>query len=143
MTRFMFISMIALLPLSGAAADRGRTPEALSQLEQGRWLLKALDGRNARTICLGDPNVLLQLRHGGLACKHNLVSSTADEVVVAYSCPGRGNGRTSVRVETPRLAQIQSQGIADGQPFDIAFEARQAGACPARKATTPAPVTNR
>ena len=40
-----------------------------------------------------------------------------------YTCPGAGHGRTSIRSETNRLVQIDTQGIADGKPFSQAIEA--------------------
>jgi hypothetical protein len=32
-------------------------------------------------------------------------------------------------VETPRLVQIQSQGVADSAPFSFTIEARRTGDC--------------
>jgi hypothetical protein len=48
---------------------------------------------------------------------------------VHYSCPGSGWGRTTVRVETPRLARVETQGIAGKAPFAFTAEARRVGAC--------------
>ena len=42
---------------------------------------------------------------------------------------GRGYGRTSIRLETDRLVQIRTQGIADGLPFEYSAEARRVGDC--------------
>jgi hypothetical protein len=55
----------------------------------------------------------------------------ADEhsVTVSYVCPGMGRGRTLLRVETPRLVQIDSQGLANGAPFALRAVARKVGPC--------------
>jgi hypothetical protein len=49
--------------------------------------------------------------------------------VVSYQCIGAGKGRTDIRVETPRLVQIDAQGIADGAPFALSLEGRRTGDC--------------
>ena len=45
-------------------------------------------------------------------------------MTVNYSCPGVGRGRTEIRFETPRLIQIDSQGLDRGAPFALRAEAR-------------------
>ena len=44
---------------------------------------------------------------------------------------GRGYGRTHIRRETSRLIQIQSQGIADGLPFEFCCRRPPVGDCAA------------
>jgi len=51
-------------------------------------------------------------------------------VTVQYTCRGLGYGRTAIRRESSRLVQVQSQGIAEGLPFEISGEARRIGDCP-------------
>ena len=58
-----------------------------------------------------------------------MVEDAAGEVTVQYSCPGDGYGRTNIRRESGSLVQIESQGIADGRPFQFTAEARRTGAC--------------
>jgi hypothetical protein len=107
-------------------------PVALASLQPGQWQLRSLEGGGAvKTLCLGDPRVLLQLRHGTTPCNRIIITNTATQAIVHYSCAGAGNGRTSVRVETPRVIQVESQGIADKAPFDVAYEGRRIGNCPA------------
>ena len=50
-------------------------------------------------------------------------------MTVNYTCPGIGRGRTTIRVETPRLVQIDSQGLDRGAPFALRAEARRIGPC--------------
>jgi hypothetical protein len=102
--------------------------EAFSKLERGRWRLSDSAGA-PRAICLGDPTALIQLEHKGVSCEQEVVASDKAGVTVQYSCPGRGFGHTSVRVETPRLARIDTQGLVDGRPFSYRAEARRVGAC--------------
>ncbi len=102
--------------------------EAFSKLERGRWQLRDSAGA-PRAICLGDPVALVQLEHGGARCEQEIVQSDKGGATVQYSCPGRGFGHTSVRVETPRLARIDTQGLVDGRPFSYRAEARKVGSC--------------
>jgi hypothetical protein len=103
--------------------------EALSKLERGRWQVSDAQGGAARSICVGDPALLLQLEHESAACQREILANEAGSATVQYSCPGRGFGHTSIRVETPRLARIDTQGLADGRPFSYRVEARRVGSC--------------
>lgn len=102
--------------------------EAFSKIERGRWQLRDSTGE-PRSICLGDPTALVQLEHGGVSCDQEVVASDKGGATVQYSCPGRGFGHTSVRIETPRLARIDTQGLVDGRPFSYRAEARKVGSC--------------
>ena len=102
----------------------------LSRLETGQWELRGGSG-NARigAICLGNPILLTQPRHGAAPCTRDVVAADADSMTVNYSCPGQGRGRTTLRFETPRLVQIDSQGLDHGMPFALRAEARRVGPC--------------
>lgn len=102
--------------------------EAFSQLERGRWQLRDAAGES-RSICLGDPTELVQLEHAGISCEQEILANGKGAATVQYSCPGHGYGHTSIRVETPRLARVDTQGLADGRPFSYRAEARKVGAC--------------
>lgn len=129
----------AFAGLSGAAPapnDPTASLSALNTIQPGQWTLRARNGTgSARTLCLGDVRQLLQIRHAGAACTRFVIGNDPVQAVIAYSCPGMGNGRTTVRVETPRLIQIDSQGIAANEPFDLALEGRRVGECPANATT--------
>ncbi|HWV11659.1 MAG TPA: hypothetical protein VN110_00015, partial [Sphingobium sp.] len=62
-------------------------------------------------------------------CKRLTVDEAAKRLVVSYECGAAGTGRTNLRIETARLVQIQSQGIAGGAPFSFSMEGRRVGAC--------------
>jgi hypothetical protein len=102
--------------------------EAFSKLERGRWQLRDAGGET-RSICLGPPLAFIQLEHSGASCEQEVLANDKDGATVHYSCPGRGFGHTSIRVETPRLARIDTQGLVDGRPFSYRAEARKAGSC--------------
>lgn len=103
---------------------------ALATVEPGQWQLKETGSTAAgRLLCVADPSILLQLRHNGVQCARMVITNTADVATVHYTCPGAGRGRTTITVETARLLHIQTQGIANGAPFDFDYEARRAGAC--------------
>ena len=119
----------ALLAVSGVAQAPA---SALADLQAGLWQLRSIGGGTAsptRTICMRDPNELLQLRHGARSCTRRVLSSAATEITVRYECGGAGWGQTLVRVETPRLARVDTQGIDQGSPFHHTYEARRTGSC--------------
>lgn len=102
----------------------------LDRLDRGNWQLRTR-GVNGeiQSICLDDARKLIQLRHPAEKCAKVIVDDTQTEVTVQYTCPGRGYGRTHIRRESSRLAQIDSQGIANGLPFAFTAEARRVGDC--------------
>lgn len=128
-----FVGLSAAAP---APNDPAASLAALNAIQPGQWALRARSGTGPiKTLCLGDVRQLLQIRHSGAACTRFVIGNDPSQAVVTYSCPGMGNGRTSVRVETPRLIQIDSQGIAANEPFELALEGRRVGECPASATT--------
>ncbi len=101
----------------------------LARLEAGQWELRGSGNARIAAICLGNPILLTQPRHGAAACSRDVVAADSDSMTVNYSCPGLGRGRTTIRIETPRLVQIDSQGLDHGMPFALRAEARRVGPC--------------
>ncbi len=126
-------AIVALACTAGFAVPAaGQRPglAMLDRLETGRWELRPRGSRGlTEQICLRDGRRLIQLRHPGSTCDRLIVADSTAEVTVQYTCPGRGYGRTHIRYETGRLAQVDTQGIADGLPFDFVAEARRIGDC--------------
>jgi len=109
-----------------------RPIKALLSVQPGLWDIRSRDNPEAsRTLCMSDPKVLLQLRHPNNVCSRFVIADDGHEATVQYSCPSGGSGRTTIRVETPRLVQIETQGIADQSPFAFSAEARRMGTCTA------------
>jgi hypothetical protein len=103
---------------------------ALDKLERGRWQVRELNGATrSAALCLGDPAILMRFEHRGAACRSDTVADGAAAATVQYSCPGRGFGHSKVRVETPRLVRVDTQGLSQGRPFSYRLEARRIGAC--------------
>lgn len=122
----------ALLPAALAVAPavaQGGSLAMLDRLERGEWQIRPRDGGEQRKICLRSGQELIQLRHRQGGCSRYVVEDNAGAVTVQYSCPGNGYGRTSIRRESDTLVQIESQGIADGRPFQFTAEARRTGTC--------------
>ncbi|WP_422056865.1 DUF3617 domain-containing protein [Sphingomonas sp.] len=128
--RPLMLATALLAPLAAGNAtsrpDNGLT--ALAGIERGEWTLRAADG-TTRSICIADPQVLLQLQHRGGSCSRFVVEDGPSGGRVTYSCPGIGNGATRVVVETPRLIRLESQGVSRGLPFSFEYEGRRTGAC--------------
>jgi hypothetical protein len=99
------------------------------------WQLRDLDQPQAaqQSICVADPTLLVQLRHRNAPCTRLVLSEDAAGAVFHYTCPASGYGQTALRIETPRLAQIDTQGIAGNRPFAYRAEARRVGTCGAAR----------
>lgn len=101
----------------------------LDSLEKGGWEVRYRDGSGTKKVCLKTGRELIQLRHTDSGCNRFVVEDGSSEVTVQYTCRGNGYGRTSIRKETGALVQIDTQGIADGKPFQFSAEGRRTGAC--------------
>ena len=112
-----------------ATAAQDSNPSMLTDLRKGEWSVRFRDGSSERQICVRTGIELLQLRHDDQNCSRFIVGEEPDEVTVHYTCPGNGYGRTNIRMETPILLQVESQGIAKGLPFEFNSEARYIGSC--------------
>ena len=129
---FMRYSLLALGLAGAATAVPAQAPSLamLDRLEMGSWQLRDR-GKDAvvRTVCVGDARRMIQVYHPGATCSRYVIEDTPNSVTVHYTCPGAGHGRTTIRSETNRLVQIDTQGIAEGRPFSQAIEARRTGGC--------------
>jgi hypothetical protein len=101
----------------------------LDGLAGGSWELYDRDANSRDKICVRGGRDLIQIRHRAVQCSRYVVEDGPKSVVVQYTCPGDGYGRTSIRRETGQLVQIDSQGIENGMPFHLTAEARRVGAC--------------
>jgi hypothetical protein len=124
------LALCAAVAAAGAAAQaQGAALPVLSRLEPGLWELRSLGGR-ARfdPVCLGDRGALVQLQHRRTRCTRAVVAQARDRLEVRYNCPA-AFGQTTIRVEGPRLARIESEGVDNGMPFAFRVEARRIGRC--------------
>ena len=107
---------------------------ALALIQPGQWSLHAHDRpSDNRSICVGDARALLQVRHGEAMCSRFVIASDARTATVHYTCPGSGHGRTTIRVESPHIIQIETQGIINNEPFALSWEGRRTGDCVAKQ----------
>ncbi|HQV05092.1 MULTISPECIES: hypothetical protein [unclassified Novosphingobium] len=128
--RLAGLATVALLAVAGPAMGAGSSLAMLDQIEAGRWEIRPREpGAAPQRICISTGHRLIQLRHLDAQCERFVVQDSASDVVVQYTCKGRGYGRTHVRRETGRLVQIDSRGIANGLPFEFSAEARRVGDC--------------
>lgn len=101
----------------------------LDSLQKGGWEVRYRDGGAVRKLCVRSGREFIQLRHNDSGCNRFVVDDSAQEVTVQYTCRGNGYGRTNIRKETAGLVQIDSQGIAEGKPFQFSAEARRTAMC--------------
>lgn len=123
----------AFLLMSGVAmASTAKAPVLMvvEAIEHGQWEIHEVGATSApRTLCLSDPETLIQLRHPGIACSHFVIDNQPKTLTVSYSCSGAGSGRTTISLATPRIIRLQTQGLAQNAPFDSDYSARRIGAC--------------
>lgn len=120
------LAVIAAVPAVGQRTELGM----LDQLQKGNWEIRSRgSGNGIQRLCLADGRGLIQLRHRDSNCEQQVVSDGAAEVAVQYTCRGSGYGLTRIRKESDKLGQIDSQGVANGQPFSFSAEARRIGDC--------------
>lgn len=125
------LAALVLMCAGVETSAQAPAPDALDGLEPGLWEFKEL-GRStggSERRCVTSLREMLQPVQPRLSCKHFISENAADHAVVAYDCAARGQGRTALRVETPRLVRVDSQGIAEGRPFAVRMEIRRIGAC--------------
>jgi hypothetical protein len=126
----VLIRAAVLAVVAVPAAAEAPSLALLQRLEPGLWQLRDREAQSPpRNICIGDARLLLQLRHERLDCAHFVVEDTPQSATVTYRCSGAGHGRTTLRRETGRLVQIDTQGVDGGAPFSASYEARRTGAC--------------
>lgn len=101
----------------------------LDRLEPGLWEVRARDDADTVQICVDNGRKLIQVRHRGEVCRRFVIDDSPSMVTVQYTCPAGGYGHTRVRFENPRLAQLETQGIDKGLPFNFVAEARRLGPC--------------
>lgn len=98
----------------------------------GQWEVShSASGTNAEKACVPQAVVLAQWEHRRAQCTRVVISATATDAVIHYTCPGGGFGHAKMHVLTPRTLRIETQGISGGYPFNYVLHARRVGDCPA------------
>lgn len=122
-------ALAGLLFISAAAAG-AQGMSALNAITPGEWRLHEIGTRDAaKSICVSDPRLLLQVEHGSTACARFVVAETPRGATIRYTCPGRGHGLTTITVESGTVVRLRTQGMFRGAPFDLDYEGRWQGRC--------------
>jgi hypothetical protein len=127
--RALMLGTLVMIGTAGSAQQASSS--ALARLQPGRWQVRDLDAPTAppRSICVADPQVLLQLEHRGASCSQIVVGKDSRSLTVHYTCAAEGFGQTTVKIVSPSAARVETQGIAHGRPFNYRADARRAGSC--------------
>lgn len=123
-----------LMPVAGltaaAALGAASLPSVIAD-SGGLWEVShSATGANPEKICVPQAAVLAQWEHRRAQCTRVVISSTATDAVIHYTCPGGGFGHSKIHVLTPRTLRIETQGISGGYPFNYVLHARRVGDCP-------------
>jgi hypothetical protein len=128
---FAFLAGAAGVLTLAAAAQ----PSALAQTQAGLWEITGAPGTKAPLRqCIANVASLAEFEHRGRNCSPRIISSSANSVVVQYSCGSADFGRSQVDVITPRSLRIDTQGISGGLPFGYVLQARRIDDCPGHTA---------
>lgn len=124
------LSIAAFFAFSATAPAQTPGLELLEGLKKGAWILKPRGStESGQRVCLGDPELLLQIQHGSASCSRYVIEDNPNNLRVSYKCGAVGHGVTSIRKESNGLVQIQSQGIENNGPFSFSVEGRHVGSC--------------
>ena len=97
----------------------------------GLWeVSRSATGADAEKSCVPQASVLAQWEHRRAQCTRIVVSATATEAIIHYTCPAGDFGHSKMKVITPRTLRIETQGISGGFPFNYVLHARRVGDCP-------------
>ncbi len=128
--RWIVTASLAVTGVATAQGTRVPTLQAMHGVTPGRWELRMAGSTvPPRVSCVADPAILLRLHHRAATCSRFVIDDSAKGATVHYTCPGAGHVRSRLRIDTPRVLFIESEGIADGMPFSDAIEARRLGSC--------------
>ena len=119
----------AFLAFSISATAHSPDLALLNALQKGEWTLKQRGSESNKKVCLGNPEILLQIQHGKTACSHYVIQDTPKSLRVSYKCGSADHGVTTIKGESSGLIQLQTQGIKDNAPFSLSFEGRRTGGC--------------
>lgn len=138
MMRLRLVLVMPIVVAAGLLAGAAALPSilAFNRIQPGSWQLRALDSSApAQRLCIADAYDLVQLRHPGAVCSRFVLTNDAQTATVHYTCVGGGYGRTTIKVETGQLIRVESQGIANQSPFEMALEGRRTGDCGPQQAS--------
>lgn len=138
--RDMARTMLAVVAIGGGAlaTTPARAPHVavIDLIQPGEWQLKlAGPPGTVRSMCLTDPDTLIQIEHGPAQCSRFVIKDMPRSATVHYTCPGAGHGRTMIAVESTGHFHLATQGIAHNAPFDDEYEGARIGACAAGTTT--------
>lgn len=131
----MRLKRILILPAIGAAALLGGAADApviqaFARIQPGEWVLHAFDRSVPdRKICIDDAYDLIQIRHPGAPCSRFVLTNEPSTATVHYTCAAAGYGRTTIKVESSQIVQLDSQGLVNQSPFQVSLEGRRVGSC--------------
>ena len=128
--RFTRVLTASGLGLAAAILGAATLPPVIAD-SGGLWeVSRSATGARAEKSCVPQASVLAQWEHRRAQCTRVVISSTASEAVIHYTCPTGDFGHSKMKVITPRTLRIETQGISGGFPFNYVLHARRVGDCP-------------
>jgi hypothetical protein len=116
--------------LAGLMVGAAALPPVIAD-SGGLWeVSRSATGAAPERSCLPQASALAQWEHRRANCTRVVLSSTASEAVIHYTCPAGDFGHSKMTVITPRTLRVETQGISGGFPFNYVLHARRIGECP-------------
>lgn len=116
--------------VAAPAPGKAPTVAVVAEIAPGEWQFREIgSGTAPLTMCITNADVLVQFQHRNAQCTRFVVDDQARQGTIQYSCPGAGNGRTTIKLSTRKSFRLDTQGIAEGAPFAMSFDVRLMGPC--------------
>ena len=88
---------------SASAVAEAPPLRALSDWQEGRWLITSIDRHTSAPLCIASPEVMLTGGRPHAGCAFTVIQDEADSATVTYRCPGGRQGRTSIRRDAQNI----------------------------------------
>jgi hypothetical protein len=121
---------VVVLSAAALALTAAGRPAALTDTQAGLWEFSGPGTAKPDRVCVADVSAMAQLQHRRSRCTRVVIRDLPGMAEIHYTCTGGGFGRSTVRPITPRSVKIETQGIADGAPFNYTLQGRRVGECP-------------
>lgn len=117
---------LSCIGLVRAEPARGGTPVVAA------WRLVPMDAQDGGAVCAPTRAALFRTGMPDGGCGSRITEGERGERVALFTCAGLGWGRSVFRSTGAGAMRVETQGMRNGQPFAVDYEARSVAACAPR-----------